>query len=230
MDGKRLTVAVVLLALNQLSGINIVLPYSKQLFMKVSYYHEEGANYYLEVLAVAQVIATLAGGWLANKYGRKRVLLAGAHVATATLFAIFAVSTLSPKSVMLLVGLIVLFTIAYAGTVGVVPLLYLAELFPTLSGVNTIYWAFSLVGMLSSNLMLSQLGIGKSFFIYGAVSFLCTYVLESEMIESHRKTSKELRNEYLYHNKDEGSVLQYASMKNTDAIIEDSNSLIDLEQ
>jgi hypothetical protein len=40
LEGKLLTVAVVLLALNQLSGINIVLFYSKQLFMKVSYYNE----------------------------------------------------------------------------------------------------------------------------------------------------------------------------------------------
>jgi hypothetical protein len=40
VKGKLLTVSVVILALNQLSGINVVLSYSKQLFMKVSYYNE----------------------------------------------------------------------------------------------------------------------------------------------------------------------------------------------
>jgi hypothetical protein len=40
MHPKVLNVSVFLLVLNQLSGINIVLSYAKQLFMKISYYNE----------------------------------------------------------------------------------------------------------------------------------------------------------------------------------------------
>jgi hypothetical protein len=37
LEGKLLTVVVILLALNQLSGINTVLSFSKQLFMRLFY-------------------------------------------------------------------------------------------------------------------------------------------------------------------------------------------------
>ena len=61
VKGKLLTVSIIILALNQLSGINVVLSYSKQLFMKVSYYNEESADNFLEVLAIVQIVATLIG-------------------------------------------------------------------------------------------------------------------------------------------------------------------------
>jgi hypothetical protein len=128
------------------------------------------------------------------------VLLAGGYAASAALFLIFLTYSFSPKSSRLLVGEIVLFVIAYASTIGVIPLLYLCELFPNLSAVNMIYWGLSLIGMLSSQIMLGQLGISKTFFLYAAVAFLCTFVLATEMIESEQKTSKELRSEYLYQN------------------------------
>lgn len=54
--------------------------------------------------------------------------------------------------------------------------------------------------MLSSQIMLGHLGIGKTFFLYGVVAILCTYFLATEMIESEHKTCKELRSEYLYQN------------------------------
>ncbi len=63
-----------------------------------------------------------------------------------------------------------------------------------------IYWGLSLIGMLSSQIMLGHLGIGKTFFLYGVVAILCTYFLATEMIESEHKTCKELRSEYLYQN------------------------------
>jgi MFS family permease len=131
------------------------------------------------VLAVAQVLATLAGGWLVNRFGRKRMLVAGGYVATAALFSIFIVYTLSPKSIMLLVALIVAFILAFAATVGIVPVLYLGELLPNLACINHVFWTFSLVGTLSSELMLTQIGVAKSFFIYAVVCFLCTFILSS---------------------------------------------------
>ena len=76
-------------------------------------------------MAIVQIMATLIGGYFANIFGRKRILILGGYVSTAALFSIFLVYSISPKSVMLLVILIVIFTIAYAGSVGVVPLLYL---------------------------------------------------------------------------------------------------------
>lgn len=78
--------------------------------------------------------------------------------------------------------------------------------------------------------MLAHLGIGKSFFLYSIVCLLCTYILTTEMIESSGKTRNELRNEYLYENKDEKSTIQYAVMKSVDLSgqIDENNSLIEI--
>lgn len=46
-----------------------------------------------------------------------------------------------------------------------------------LSRVNVIYWLFALIGMLTSELMLTTIGIGKSFFLYGVISYICVYIL-----------------------------------------------------
>lgn len=139
---------------------------------------------------MVQILATVAGGLLANSYGRKKVLVAGGYAASGALFLIFLTYSFAPKSSKLLVFEIVLFVIAYASTIGLIPMLYLCELFPNLSVVNLIYWGLSLIGMLSSQIMLGQLGISKTFFLYGSVAFLCTYVLSTEMIDSENKTSK----------------------------------------
>jgi SP family xylose:H+ symportor-like MFS transporter len=125
MNKKIFLVSILLLVLNQLSGINVVLSYSKQLLMKVSYYNEEKTNFYLLILAFSQIVATLTGGWLINKYGRKRILIIGGQVVTVSLFAVFIVYSFSPKSILLLVSLIVMFTLGYSATIGVIPMIYL---------------------------------------------------------------------------------------------------------
>jgi MFS family permease len=166
----------------------------------------------------------LAGGWLINRFGRKRMLVAGGQLVTVALFAVFIVYSFSPKSMHLLVLLIVLFTLGYSATIGVIPLIYLGELMQNLSQVNIIYWFFALVGMLSSDIMLAQMGVGKSFFLYGLISYICVYLLSGEMVESHNKTRKELNSEYLYENKEEGALREYKRMEIGSA---EGNSLID---
>ena len=133
---------------------------------------------------MVQILATVIGGWLFNSYGRKKVLIAGGYAASTALFLIFLTYSFSPKSSKLLAFEIILFVVAYASTIGLIPLLYLCELFPNLPLINIIYWGLSLISMLSSPIMLGQLGISKSFFLYGTVAFLCTYVLSTEMIDS----------------------------------------------
>lgn len=170
-------VALMLLILNQLSGINIVISYAKQLFMRLAYYNEALANTYLLVLAGVQVAATLLGGWLNNRFGRKKMLIIGGKVVTLSLLSVFVVYSFAPKSITSLLWLIVLFTLAYSSTIGLIPLIYLGELMHNLSRVNVIYWLFALIGMLTSELMLTTIGIGKSFFLYGVISYICVYIL-----------------------------------------------------
>lgn len=139
-------------------------------------------------MAVVQVFSTLLGGCLINKYGRKKMAIIGGQIVTLSLFSVFIVFSFSPKSTTLLVYLIVLFMLAYSATIGVVPLIYLSELLKNLSTVNIIFWALSMVGTFVSEIMLAKIGIGKSFFIFGLISYICVFILSSEMIESKNKS------------------------------------------
>jgi hypothetical protein len=80
-----LILAVVLALANQLSGINAILFYANQLFNKISKGNAVNASKYVVGLGVFQVIVTFASGFLINQFGRKRLMIIGESIVTASL-------------------------------------------------------------------------------------------------------------------------------------------------
>lgn len=182
MPQKLLPVALALLALMQLSGINAILLYAKQLFMKISTYNEERADYYLLLLGVIQILATFTGGWLANQFGRRLTLLFGGVFVSLTLILTAALYKYDSHQSKGLVLLILLYIVGYAMSIAPAALIYLAELLPDLSRILTLYWGLVLVASLWSGLMLQGLGITGSFLCFGSLSLLCVIFLRSNMV------------------------------------------------
>jgi hypothetical protein len=65
----------VLAIANQLSGINAIIYYAKQLFERVS--DEKTALEYTFNLGLMQVIVTFFSGFMINNYGRRTLMLLG---------------------------------------------------------------------------------------------------------------------------------------------------------
>lgn len=67
--------AVVLACANQLSGINAIIYYAKQIFEHIVTPEQALENtYYLGVL---QTVVTFASGFMINNYGRRTLMLFG---------------------------------------------------------------------------------------------------------------------------------------------------------
>lgn len=179
---KIFQISVVILVLNQLSGINAILLYAKQLFMRISEYDEDKSNQYLLILGAIQIIATLAGGWLANEYGRKKTLVQGGMLVTGVLFLVFATYSWDQKQSKLLVLLILTYIIAYAMSIGSTSMIYLAELLPDLSIIIMIYWGMTLVASLTSQIILNAFGISNTFLLFGVINVACLSYMRSYMV------------------------------------------------
>lgn len=70
-------ICLVLAATNQLCGINAILFYAKQLFMRITDNNNSLSQFLIIVLGVIQIIATLIGGSLMDKYSKRAFLLFG---------------------------------------------------------------------------------------------------------------------------------------------------------
>jgi MFS family permease len=209
---KILQISVVILVLNQLSGINAILLYAKQLFMRISEHDEDRSNQYLLILGAIQILATLAGGWLANEYGRKKTLIHGGMLVTGVLFLVFATYSWDQKQSKLLVLLILTYIIGYAMSIGSTSMIYLAELLPDLSIIIMIYWGMTLLASLTSPIILDAFGVSNTFLIFGAINAACLFYMRTHMVESQSKSRKQLVNEYLWDNKDVGDLQEYKIM------------------
>ena len=171
-----------ILILNQLSGINAILLYAKQLFMKISQYDEDKSNSYLLILGAIQILATFAGGWLANEYGRKKTLINGGMLVTGVLFLVFITYSWDQKQSKLLVLLILTYIIGYSMSIGSTSMIYLAELLPDLSIIIMIYWGMTLLASLTSQIILNAFGISITFLMFGLINVVCLWYMRSSMV------------------------------------------------
>lgn len=74
---------LVLAVANQLSGINAIIFYAKQIFQHIV--DEEQALLNTYYLGLLQVVVTFASGFMINIYGRRSLMLFGASVMASSL-------------------------------------------------------------------------------------------------------------------------------------------------
>jgi len=99
----------------------------------------------LLLLGLIQIFATITGGWLANNYGRKKILLIGGAVVSSSLLLVSLIYLYDSKNINICVILIFVYLISYAISIGPISMTYLAELLPDLSMILMIYWSLNLV-------------------------------------------------------------------------------------
>lgn len=80
---------IVLALSNQLCGINAILFYAKQLFMRVTGGNNNLSQTIMIFLGVVQIIATLISGKLMDRFPKKYFLLGGSLTMVLCLFFIF---------------------------------------------------------------------------------------------------------------------------------------------
>ena len=127
--GKPILFAVLLALFNQLTGINAILYYLNDIFSAAGF-SSVSADQQSIAVGAANLLATLVGMSLIDRFGRKRLLTTGA-IGCALALAGVAVVMWSGEGRQYLLALLILFIVSFAFSQGAVIWVYISEIFPT---------------------------------------------------------------------------------------------------
>ena len=127
--GKPIFLAIAIGAFNQLSGINAILYYLGDIFSAAGFSRVSG-NMQSVAIGAMNLVATLVGMALIDRFGRKTLLLIGS-VGTALCLAAVAAIFATQQHKELLVWALVAYIAFFAVSQGAVVWVYLSEIFPT---------------------------------------------------------------------------------------------------
>ena len=89
---KALIICLVLVCSNQFSGINAILFYAKQMFMRITDGDADLSQILIVLLGLAQTIAAWSGGIVTDKFSKKYCLIIGELIMVLVLGGIFVFS------------------------------------------------------------------------------------------------------------------------------------------
>ncbi|XP_062155576.1 sugar transporter ERD6-like 6 isoform X2 [Alnus glutinosa] len=205
-----LTIGIGLLVLRQFSGINGVLFYSSNIFETAGVSSSNEATFGLGVI---QVIATGISTWLADKAGRRLLLIVSSSGMTLSLLlvaiAFYLEGIVSEDSnlytmlaILSVVGL-VLFVITFSVGIGALPWVIMSEILPAnikvLAGsiATMANWMTTWVVTLTANLLLNW-NSGGTFTIYASVSAFTLVFVTLWVPETKGKTLEEIQWSSMY--------------------------------
>lgn len=136
---------IVLALSNQLCGINAILFYAKQLFMRVTDENNTASQMIMIGLGLVQIVSTYAGGWLMDKFPKKTFLVGGEATMAVCLFCIFMSS-----SEIAIILFVFIHTIAYSFSIGQLLMYYPVKMLPNTGIVILVNWFFTFIVALTA--------------------------------------------------------------------------------
>ncbi|XP_059459410.1 sugar transporter ERD6-like 4 isoform X1 [Corylus avellana] len=205
-----LTIGIGLLILRQFTGINGVLFYSSNIFESAGVSSSNLATF---ILGVIQVIATGVSTWLADRAGRRLLLIISSSGMTLSLIlvavAFYLEGVVSEDSsiytmfgILSVVGLVLL-VITFSMGIGSLPWVIMSEILPAnikvLAGsiATMANWLTTWVVTLTANLLLSW-SSGGTFTIYATVSAFTLVFVALWVPETKGKTLEEMQRSSMY--------------------------------
>jgi|TARA_R100001143_G_scaffold63332_1_gene69770 SP family galactose:H+ symporter-like MFS transporter len=169
-------VGIGLFFLQQLSGINAVIYYAPTVFQEAGF--DSGSTQLMATIGVGvvNVLMTLVGMYLIDRIGRRRLLFLG-FVGTALglgMIAVGAATGIQSLDILAVIGM-ALYIAAFAASIGPLPWVMMAEIFPShvrgmAMGVTSLTnWGFNFLVVFSFPVLVSALGLGGVFGIYALV-------------------------------------------------------------
>ncbi len=172
--------AVGLSFFGQFTGINTVTYYSPTVFRYAGFARSD-AIFITAAIGIITVLATVAGIWLVDRWGRRPLMLTSqiTIVTAMTLLGLsFYLGPRLPGMAVLTVGSVVLFHIAFSMGMGLMGWVYVPEVFPnrvraqgqSIARLVTYLSTFTITLTFLS--MLTALGAAGTFWIFAAVTLL----------------------------------------------------------
>lgn len=162
---------------NQFCGINAIIFYAKQLFMRITNNDNSMSQAIIMLLGLVQIVATLVGGRLMDRYPKRHFLFAGEASMVVILLGIFLFS----GSTSLVVALIFLHTVAYSFSIGQLLLFYASKMLDSTGYVVMVNWFATFLVALSAEFMMNNLGIGRMCGIFCLILTACLALLARDL-------------------------------------------------
>lgn len=209
-QGKNLNFVLIGIAVavfNQLTGINIVMYYSADIFRSVGF-STDSAIWQTVIIGATNLVATIIGMSLIDKVGRKRLLLLGS-LSMAGFLILFGIFTLVGYKGFGLLFLLVGFAFSFAASSGVTIWVLLSELFPntiraracSISSFSN--WVVNSASAFLFPIVLAafpeNIGLGSSFIFYGITTLVAYFFYRKYLLETKGKTLEEMDQNIIIH-------------------------------
>jgi sugar porter (SP) family MFS transporter len=182
---------------NQLTGINVIMYYSTSIFQTAGF-SGENAMWQSVLIGVTNLLFTIVGMTLIDRFGRKTLLYIGA-IGMPVFLGLFSYSYISGNTtgyslLIYLVGYIAFFAISQ----GAVLLVILSEMFPTSirargMAIGTFsHWIFNFLISLLFPIAVAKVGVGWVFSFFFAATTLSFFFYKFALIETKGKSLEEI--------------------------------------
>lgn len=197
-----------LFVFQQFTGINTIFYYAPTIFSNAGFAGNAGAILASISTGLVNVIATIFGVILIDKVGRRKLLLNGCAIMTVCLALIgFGYLGLFGNHLHLFTLLLVLvFIAAFAVSLGGIPYVMMAELFPLnarssgMALASCANWGFNILVSSTFLTLVYVLGIGTTFILYAALTLMSLFFVWRFVPET-KNVSLEKIEANLYNNK-----------------------------
>ncbi|MEI7927401.1 MAG: sugar porter family MFS transporter [Verrucomicrobiales bacterium] len=193
---RALVIGVGLAMICQFSGINAIMYYAPEIFKSIGA-GRDAAFAQTVSIGVVNLLFTFVAVWLADKAGRKALLIGGSLV---QVLALAAVGVMFAKGIggLWLLFFIVLFTAAFASAMGPVPWIVISEIFPTkirgraMSMAVLVIWLSCFLVSQTFPVLVDAIGNAKTFWIYALCSLVGLIFVVAWVPETKGKTLEEI--------------------------------------
>jgi len=193
---RALVIGVGLAMICQFSGINAIMYYAPEIFKSIGA-GRDAAFAQTVSIGVVNLLFTFVAVWLADKAGRKALLIGGSLVQVLALAAVGVMFAMGIGGLWLLF-FVMLFTAAFASAMGPVPWIVISEIFPTkirgraMSMAVLVIWLSCFLVSQTFPVLVDAIGNAKTFWIYALCSFAGLIFVVAWVPETKGKTLEEI--------------------------------------
>jgi sugar porter (SP) family MFS transporter len=197
---KRLAVGIALAIFCQVTGINTVLYYGSIIVSEHFPGQSTGVALAANVIIGAvNLVFTIVAMIYLDRWGRRAVLMIASGGMGVALTVLVIALHVQNAPVTFVLGSILVYVAFFALGMGPGPWLIISEIFPTkvrgraASLATSALWSGTLVVTFTFLSLVNSLGLGGTFAIYGALSFLCLFFIWKSVPETKGKTLEQIQ-------------------------------------
>ncbi|MFC1551208.1 sugar porter family MFS transporter [Candidatus Latescibacterota bacterium] len=194
---KVLLVGVLLALFAHITGIDTIIYYGPIIFMKAGYQSASSALLATVAIGITNLVFTIVGISMVDKFGRKNLLLTGMAIMTVAITLVgytFQSETINP--ILIIVPTLV-FCASFTMSMGVVIWVYLSEIYPTKIRGRAVSIATMVLWL--SNVVIAQVFpwimekiAGNTFYVFSGICVIAFIFIWTMITETKGKTLEEI--------------------------------------